>query len=359
MHRTTLKDEWRIMGIVLTILAIIGKVLLIILCVILILLALLLFVPFQYRLSGEKDSEDTTGMAEITWLFRAIGFTFTFNRNKKESWQKSTELKVFGISPGKIKKERAEKKKNKKKADKKKKLDQLKEDDPEKYEELREAALQRKKERQEEKRREAEEEKARREAEAEAERAETQKNERKKLKKKHKKRRRIRFLQMLMDALKRFFESIGRGFTFLYELPANLAEKIGKFFEKATGICDTIRAWITFLIDPRTFEALKLTGRDIIRLWKRIGPKKLKGDVTYGLEDPSATGKILAAASAFFPVYGPDFVLHPDFEEKKLEGKAELSGRIYLGSVLVVVIGFLLNPNIRYIISCYKARKAK
>lgn len=345
------------MGIVFAILITIGKVLLVIVCIILALLLLLLFVPFRYRLAGLKEAENTKGVAAVTWLFRAVSFSASFQKSEGGSWNKELELKIFGISPSKMKKARSEKKKNRKKAEKKKKLDQMKKDDPEKYEELREAALERKKEREEEKKREAEEEKKRREEERAAEEAEQERKQRKKLKRSHKKRRRIRFLQKILNGVGRAFETIGRGLTFLYELPANAAEKIGTFFEKVINICGTIQSWITFLIDPRTLEALKLTGHDVKRLWKRIGPKSLKGDVTYGLEDPSVTGKILAAASALFPVYGPDFVLHPDFEEAKLEGRAELSGRIYLGSVLIVVIGFLLNPNIRYVIACYKSHK--
>lgn len=347
------------MGIVLTILGIIGKILLILLGILIILILLLLFVPFRYSVSGTKNGKDISGAAGITWLLHAVSLGVRFEKESGGSFKKETELKVFGISPGTARKNRAEKKKQKQKEKKKKKLDEIREEDPARYEELRQEALRRKKERDAEKRRDEEEEKARREKEQKEEQEAADRKKRRSLKKRHRKRRIVRFFHGVMTGLRKMLEGFCRLFTLLYELPAEISWRIWKFVQKLNGICDTIHTWGTFLLDPRTFEALKLTGTSLKKLWKKIRPRHLKGEVTYGLDDPSVTGKILAFCSALFPVYGPDFILHPDFEEKRLEGNAELSGRIFLGPVVFLIGRYLLNPNTRYAIQFLKGRKKK
>lgn len=347
------------MGIILTILGIIGKVLLVIVMIVLALLLLLAFVPFRYELSGVKEGEKADATARVTWLLHAVSIRANVSKEDGNPWQKDLELKLFGISPGKIRKNRAEKKKSRQKERKKKKIEEIRAKDPEKYEELRQEALKRRQERAEEKKREEEAERARREEEKKEEKAAENKKKRRALKQSHRRRRAVYWIRGVVKGLERIAEGIGRLFTFAYELPARLSEKIGDLFRRTSSIYDTIHTWIVFLADPRFFETLKLTGSSLKKLWKKIGPKRLTGDVTYGLEDPSATGKILAAASAVFPVYGPDFILHPDFETKRLDGRVNLSGRIYLGSVLFLIGRFLLNHNTRYTIQFLKQRKEK
>ena len=60
-----------------------------------------------------------------------------------------------------------------------------------------------------------------------------------------------------------------------------------------------------------------------------VRPRKIKGDLYFGFDDPALTGQVLAAASIFYPFYGRGFSLHPYFDRVILEGRVQLYGRMY------------------------------
>ena len=64
-------------------------------------------------------------------------------------------------------------------------------------------------------------------------------------------------------------------------------------------------------------------------------PRRITGKVLFGFEDPSLTGKILAAASLLCPLYKNKFQIIPVFDRTVLEGEVKLSGRIFGGYLLL------------------------
>ena len=55
--------------------------------------------------------------------------------------------------------------------------------------------------------------------------------------------------------------------------------------------------------------------KEIKSLIFHIKPKKLQGNIRFGLEDPCLTGEILAVAGVFYPLYGEYFTIEPFFED--------------------------------------------
>lgn len=80
-------------------------------------------------------------------------------------------------------------------------------------------------------------------------------------------------------------------------------------------------------------DAWKKVKAEAIKFIGRIWPKKIRGDLTYGFEDPSITGKILAAFSLIYPFTKDDLKIRPDFEHPVICGKLLFCGRIYLFSL--------------------------
>lgn len=99
--------------ILLNILKIIGIILLIILVLIIVLLCVVLFVPFVYRIEGEKYQQ-ISGMGLIQWLFGIICVEVVY-----ADGQWGSRFKIFGRSLEKIKKHRIREKTAKQKARKK------------------------------------------------------------------------------------------------------------------------------------------------------------------------------------------------------------------------------------------------
>ena len=60
-------------------------------------------------------------------------------------------------------------------------------------------------------------------------------------------------------------------------------------------------------------------GRKLIR---HVLPRKIRGSITFGCEDPALTGQILGAVAIAYPLYGKGVAVYPRFEEKISGGTA-------------------------------------
>ena len=67
----------------------------------------------------------------------------------------------------------------------------------------------------------------------------------------------------------------------------------------------------------------------MVRLLKFLRPKKLTGNLHFGFEDPSVTGKVLAVLGALYPFYGEHIRINPDFENEIFEGDVLVKGNIW------------------------------
>jgi Protein of unknown function (DUF2953). len=90
--------------------------------------------------------------------------------------------------------------------------------------------------------------------------------------------------------------------------------------------------------------------KEIKSLIFHIKPKKLQGNIRFGLEDPCLTGEILAVAGVFYPLYGEYFTIEPFFEEQILEGEISFRGRIYGIYFALLAWRIFQNRELRFII---------
>ena len=347
------------MGIVLSILIIIGKVLLVILCVLLALILLVLLVPFRYEASGSVRDGDIEGGAKINWLFHFLSFTFTLTKKKGEEKTTKAVFRICGLSPREVRSKRIEKKKEKAKTARKKKLNKLKDADPEEFARLREEARLRKEQRAAEIRKREEEERALREKEEE----ELKKAENAREKMVIHVRRQLRLIDRLIRTLvlviHKIFWFVIDGIRSASMLPMTITVSIHKIVSKIVGICDTIAKWKYFVDDPRVRHAFRLIKKRGIKILKAVFPKKLSGEVSFGFEDASTTGEVLAFVSPFYPFYAGKIRLYPDFTQSVLDGELTSSGRIRLGSVGWQVLMLFLSSDVRYTYKTYKALRAE
>lgn len=96
------------LGVLLTILKIIGLILLAILCLILLLGILILFVPIKYKAVGEYKNKKPDILLNVSYLLHILSISFTFKDKKAEFY-----IKIFGI---KLKKKKPGTKKTKQKS---------------------------------------------------------------------------------------------------------------------------------------------------------------------------------------------------------------------------------------------------
>ena len=154
-------------------------------------------------------------------------------------------------------------------------------------------------------------------------------------------------ISVILDKLKEIMDKL-----------AQLPSMLGKIPLTIRRIYDKIDWYRQFVEHPRTKEAVNLVLDRSKKLLHHIFPKKIKGKVTFGSEDPSITGTALAVLGMTIPFHKNRVEVVPVFDNQNiLEGNIKIKGRIY-GFVPVKILAELyFNKNIKYIISRWKHKE--
>lgn len=305
---------WLIIKFILIILGIAGALLLSV-------LLLLLFCPVRYLIQGSKPEEGgmsgLKGQIRVSWLFRGITFRL-FYENKETK----TDFRIFGISADKFRR-------RKKKASGKSARPEEKISDENISAEKELPSVTETKEKTEMLKIQ---EKAAKEKEEKREEIQESEPEKKK-----------------PGLLKGFMEKIK-------SIPA----KIRKIRLTIKRTCVKIEWWKGFFSNPRIKEAISFCWKDIKKLIRHILPVKVEGKVTFGFEDPSITGRIVALLGMSIPFHKNRIQVMPLFQTDRniLEGNIKMKGRIY-GVVLVKTAAEIyFNKNVKYMINRWKHKEA-
>lgn len=154
-------------------------------------------------------------------------------------------------------------------------------------------------------------------------------------------------ISALPDKLKEIMDRLAQLPSMLSKIPLTIRR-----------IYDKIDWYRQFFEYPRTKEAVSLVLDRSKKLMHHIFPKKIKGKVTFGSEDPSITGTALAVLGMTMPFHKNRVEIVTVFDNQNiLEGNIKIKGRIY-GFVPVKMLAELyFNKNIKYIISRWKHKE--
>ncbi len=286
--------------IIFVILKILGILILILLSLLLLILLSILFVPVAYRIKGSKNAESgLQGQVILGWMFGLIRVAAAYKDGTS-----SIKVHLLGISLETYKKI-GQKLKRKKKHSKKVVPEGKKTLEESAAEQNPEDILHQSKE----------EDSRTGEGARDGEEKKSQENEK-------------------LSALQLFFQKISRLIGKLIRLPSRIIQRIKKIQLTLRRIYDKIRQWKKFLRDENTKEAFRCLKENAGDLIRHMLPRKVKGYVRYGFDDPALTGQTLGAVSMILPLYKSGFQVIPVFDEEILEGDVLLKGRIF-GFVLL------------------------
>lgn len=113
------------------------------------------------------------------------------------------------------------------------------------------------------------------------------------------------------------------------------------------NLCDKIKMVLEFIKDEAHINTLTRLKKEFIRLLKFLKPKKLKGKVRFGMEDPYVTGQILAVLSVFYPFYAERVEIYPEFDQKILEGNLYVKGHVRGIYALIMAFNLIIDKNVR------------
>lgn len=105
-----------------------------------------------------------------------------------------------------------------------------------------------------------------------------------------------------------------------------------------------------FWNDEKNQKTIKLIIRQIKAMMIHILPRKAKGKVLFGFDDPATTGKVLEAFSFVYVWYGDAIEIVPIFDRKLLEAEGSLKGRVRAGTIAAHGFRILLNKNFRVLV---------
>ena len=311
---------WLIIKFILIILGIAGALLLSV-------LLLLLFCPVRYLIQGSKPEEGgmsgLKGQIRVSWLFRGITFRL-FYENKETK----TDFRIFGISADKFR--RRKKKASGKSARPEEKISDENISAEKELPSLEKLPF----------------------VTETKEKTEIPKVQEKAAKEKEEKREEIQESEpekKKPGLLKGFMEKIK-------SIPA----KIRKIRLTIKRTCVKIEWWKGFFSNPRIKEAISFCWKDVKKLIRHILPVKVEGNVTFGFEDPSITGRIVALLGMSIPFHKNRIQVMPLFQTDRniLEGNIKMKGRIY-GVVLVKTAAEIyFNKNVKYMINRWKHKEA-
>ena len=325
------------MYVILTILKILGIILLVLLGLLLVIVLSVLFVPVRYRLEGEKLSpgwSEANGKVRVSWLLHLIHLRIQY-REKELDWECylfGVPLKKAGAAVREWKKKRRKKKIQKKNEPKKRTATKKKgQEKPLQIEEkIRTAA---KEQKSTEKQTKPEKSKT---AESEAKKTEIKTSERKQQEK-----------EKVSDKLSRFWNRCKKIVGSILKFPGKLKKKLTNIRLTFRGFCDKIKRWRTLWNEESTQAALHFLTEKGRKLIRHVLPRKIRGSITFGCEDPALTGQILGAVAIAYPLYGKGVAVYPRFEEKILEGQLQVKGRIVVACLLWQAWKIYRNPDVR------------
>lgn len=104
-----------------------------------------------------------------------------------------------------------------------------------------------------------------------------------------------------------------------------------------------------FLLDERTKKAVSHCISEGKLLLARLLPKKMRGELSFGTEDPALTGQILGGISIFYPVFKDNVKVYPDFERSVLEGELFVKGSFRMVTAALILWRLWRDKNIRYV----------
>ena len=145
-------------------------------------------------------------------------------------------------------------------------------------------------------------------------------------------------------------------FKKMKEFFQNIRYTIRKFCDKIKSVLDNIQYYRELLEGEPFRNSMELCKKELSWMFKKLKPDKFEADLVVGMEDPAATGEILAVCGILYPLIGPHIRVVGDFECEKmrLEGRLYIRGKIRAFTFLRILIRIYFNKNIKQLIKILK-----
>lgn len=146
-----------------------------------------------------------------------------------------------------------------------------------------------------------------------------------------------RILQKIRAALQKIFDKIRR-----------IREKITEAGKGIRRLKDKKDDFLNFWRLPEHRRARAAVLREAKYLWRKSGPKKVRGQLLFGFSDPACTGACMGIAGMFCAWYPKGFQVIPDFDREILKGEIRMRGKIRCYVFVKILLRIYFNKEIRH-----------
>lgn len=144
----------------------------------------------------------------------------------------------------------------------------------------------------------------------------------------------------------------------IWELLKNIRYTIQSIYDKIRNIIRHIRYYHKILCSDLFHRSWEKCSKEALRLLKSIAPRKVKGYLHIGMEDPATTGQILGYYGMLYPLIGGYIDVIPDFDQVILEGSLKIRGHITLFQAVRTACAIYFNKDIQKLIKLLKREVA-
>ncbi len=167
----------------------------------------------------------------------------------------------------------------------------------------------------------------------------------------------IRFSVKIKEKLARLIKKVQTFWTWLRELPGKFQKLADGISKKKISLEKTWNSISMFWHDEQNQKAFRLIWKRTKKLVRYILPRKLKGRIHFGFDDPYDTGQVLAAVSPFYGLYTRTLTLEPDFTGTALDGELHFKGRIALWYPLWTAARLFISKDFRRLLKFFRKRE--
>lgn len=147
--------------------------------------------------------------------------------------------------------------------------------------------------------------------------------------------------------------------AFIEGIIEKISSKYGSISEKYESIRFRIRFFDKMRNDDRNQEAVAYLKKKALKLLKKLAPRRVRGFVHFGFEDPATTGKILMYLALVYPILPRKLTIDPGFDDTDVYGNIYIKGHFSLITPALCFLGIYFNKDIRRMRRLFKKYKEK
>ena len=162
--------------------------------------------------------------------------------------------------------------------------------------------------------------------------------------------------ESLFAKIRQIFTTIKQIVVKIKEFLKNIQYTIRRFCDKIKAASDNIQYYREVLDSVPFRQSVTSCKRELGWVLKKLKPDKFEADFIVGMEDPAATGEILAICGMLYPLIGQHIRVIGDFdcEKTRIEGQLYIRGRIRVITFIRTAVRIYFNKDIKKLIKLLK-----